>query len=96
MSEPKFTKGPWSAHGTHDADWVQTAWEGHDGPPLDTQETAVHICKCGRSNGFYDSLLISVAPEMYAMLETLQHDYEEGSVVHGQISTLLAKARGEL
>ena len=33
--------------------------------------------------------------EMYAILETLQNDYEEGSVVHGKIAQLLKKARGE-
>ena len=40
-----------------------------------------------------NAALIAAAPEMYAMLETLQADYEENSVVHGKIAHLLKKAR---
>lgn len=63
----KFTRGPWKAHGTQHQDWVETEWKGKKGP--DYPPEAVHICKCGRDNGFYDAQLISQSPAMYQALE---------------------------
>ena len=78
MNEPKFTKGPWKAHGTQDVDWVETEWKGHNGPANETRETTEYICKCGKSNGFHNSFLIAAAPEMYAMLEELYDKLNRG------------------
>ena len=107
MNEPKFTKGPWKAHGTQDVDWVETEWKGHNGPANETRETTEYICKCGRPNGFNNSFLIAAAPEMYDLLQkimleayvTLDESGEEiiaiPDGVISSINSILRKARGE-
>ena len=96
MSEPKFTKGPWQAHGTQHQDWVETEWKAKKGP--DFQPTTTYICKCGRDNGFYDAILIAAAPEMYALLLDIVTDYQcmpNPAVMADKIEAVLKKARGE-
>ena len=102
MSErkEKFTPGPWEAHGTSQQDFVTTAWEAKGGP--DSPPTPENICKCGNDNGFYNAALIAAAPEMYEVLEraytALWSDgymYNKSQKLRADISTVLAKARGE-
>lgn len=94
MSEPKFTRGPWKAHGTQDIDWVETEWKGRNGPANETRETTEYICKCGKSNGFNNSFLIAAAPDMYAMLDDLLDRFRNDEFAQ-QIEAVLKKARGE-
>lgn len=91
MSKTKFTQGPWEVNTTYDELWGNDVWyqtEYHSVQANGDTIASDVSCKA-------DAALIAAAPEMYAMLETLLNDYEEGSIVHGQISALLAKARGE-
>lgn len=103
MSKTKFTQGPWKVADDVLFNVRSIRIRAADYPWLlakvaDT--TQVHILKAAKQDMDWNvfeanAALIAAAPEMYAMLETLLNDYEEGSIVHGQISALLAKARGE-
>ena len=101
MGKPKFTEGPWRA-GKNPC--MTTVLNEHEGKAIYPEEGCHHIAwanaltedgDLAMDTALANAALIAAAPEMYAMLETLLNDYEEGSIVHGQISALLAKARGE-
>ena len=98
MSKPKFTEGPWKAHGTQDIDWVETEWKGHNGPANETRETTEYICKCGKSNGFHNSFLIAAAPELYDMLQKILDEHiipTYKAQMAQDVIRILKKARGE-
>lgn len=98
-TQPKFTPGPWKAHGTSQQDFVTTAWKAKGG--TDSPPSPEYICKLGNDNGFYNAALIAAAPEMYEMLERILEDVhwdliavtDRGSTFCA-IVQLLAKARG--
>ena len=86
---PLFSVGPWEAiFHTRDESAHVVDYMGH---LVAGMTDSLHSVRTDDAN----AKLIACAPEMYDMLEMLQDDYEEGSEVHGLISTLLAKARGE-
>ena len=91
MGEPKFTESPWEVNTTEDELWGDDVWYLVEYNSVIAKDETIASDISSKAN----AALIAAAPEMYAMLETLLIDYEEGSIVHGQISALLAKARGE-
>ncbi len=91
MGKPKFTEGPWEVNTTEDELWGDDVWYRVEYHSVIANDETIASDISSKAN----AALIAAAPEMYAMLETLLNDYEEGSIVHGQISALLAKARGE-
>ena len=100
-NKPKFTPGPWKAHGTADQDFVTTEWEAKRGP--DFPLTPEYICKCGNDNGFNNANLIAAAPAMYELLDRIKGMLEfcklENSIdanTEHEIDALLKKARGEM
>lgn len=89
----KFTKGKWevdSSYGIRSNEvsvcevYCNTAWLGNDTLALDPTEE--HIA---------NAHLISAAPEMYAMLDSIKEDYGIYNKVYSDIESLLAKSRGE-
>ena len=91
MGKPKFTESPWKVDTTEDELWGDDVWYLVEYHSVIANDETIAIDISSKAN----AALIAAAPDMYAMLETLLNDYEEGSIVHGQISALLAKARGE-
>ena len=97
-TQPKFTPGPWEAHGTSQQDFVTTAWKAKGG--TDSPPSPEYICKLGNDNGFYNAALIASAPEMYYLLCNILNDLETGEYISIADNTafdirgLLAKARG--
>lgn len=93
MSETKFTKGDW--------------WVNHTGPHWNNPDIANYeICwsvdgECVVDHVYElsDAHLIASAPDLYAMLDTIQDyiraGYDINESVALQIDELLSKARGE-
>ena len=92
MDKPKFRKGPWRVYDCRGYDETSHEFSVVDKEGWNIADVTDMI---ESEENKANAALIAAAPEMYAMLETLLNDYEEGSIVHGQISALLAKARGE-
>jgi hypothetical protein len=86
MSETKFTKGLWTSNG-HSCVSV--------GSKVLCVFTDSSVNTGDETEDYANAHLVSAAPEMYAMLESLAEDYGFSHPVHKDIQALLAKARGE-
>ncbi len=85
MNEAKFTKGPWQFTPCGPADsegmGICAMWGDYE---------------TEKENMDANAKLISVAPDMYEMLNHLiDHDCINDSSLHKEVEILLAKARGE-
>lgn len=100
MNNPKFTKGPWLKNKTTQQ-WCVAA-EG-SGSSFDSIDSASRSCPVAfvvhddwrdeeemTANGH----LISVAPDMYSLLEDLLCNHNLGRALGEKIDDLLSKARG--
>lgn len=91
MSEAKFTKGEWRVQ-------IEQPYPHTPSQILTvvTNDFDV-VCVPHGIRNQHDATLIAAAPEMYAMLESLDvYDGSSGSVkLQNDIESLLAKARGE-
>ena len=86
MSKTKFTKGLWTSNG-HSCVSV--------GSKVLCVFTDSSVNTGDETEDYANAHLVSAAPEMYAMLESLAEDCGFSHHVHKDIQALLAKARGE-
>lgn len=103
MSEPKFTPGPWTAIQHGDGIYTWTI-RGND----EMEDRTLAIVGVGTPNLNRDEAnmhLISAAPEMYNMLQSVLDEcaicdpnfhYPGDCDLRGQIEAVLKKARGEV
>ena len=82
MSEAKFSKGPWSANHSCVMNGGETLCAMVNGS----------VYRNDDSEDYANAALISVAPEMYDFIKSIQLDSAADEIIRDR---LLAKARGE-